>query len=58
MAASTRAAQAKAATVVKKAVPTKRAAPAQRNVRGRRGGLKDMPNMPLDILFEVRLFVT
>ena len=29
-------------------------APARRNVRGRRGGLKDMPNMPLDILIEVR----
>lgn len=23
-------------------------------VRGRRGGLKDMPNMPIDILLEVR----
>ncbi|KAI0745945.1 hypothetical protein C8Q76DRAFT_773444 [Earliella scabrosa] len=37
VAASTRAAQAATA----------------RNVRGRRGGLKDMPNMPLDILFEI-----
>ena len=27
---------------------------ARRNVRGRRGGLKDMPGMPLDILIEVR----
>ncbi|KAH9942448.1 uncharacterized protein BXZ73DRAFT_74704 [Epithele typhae] len=25
----------------------------RRGVRGRRGGLKDMPNMPLDILFEI-----
>ena len=25
----------------------------RRNVRGRRGGLKDMPGMPLDILIEV-----
>ncbi len=29
--------------------------PARRNIRGRRGGLKDMPNMPLDILIEVRV---
>lgn len=28
-------------------------APARRNLRGRRGGLRDMPNMPLDILIEV-----
>ena len=28
-------------------------APVRRNIRGRRGGLKDMPNMPLDILIEV-----
>ncbi|KAI1795643.1 hypothetical protein LXA43DRAFT_730736 [Ganoderma leucocontextum] len=27
--------------------------PARRNIRGRRGGLKDMPNMPLDILIEI-----
>ena len=26
----------------------------RRHLRGRRGGLKDMPEMPLDILFEVR----
>ena len=26
----------------------------RRNVRGRKGGLKDMPNMPFDILLEVR----
>ena len=26
----------------------------RRNIRGRRGGLKDMPQMPLDILIEVR----
>ncbi|RPD66061.1 hypothetical protein L226DRAFT_608973 [Lentinus tigrinus ALCF2SS1-7] len=26
---------------------------ARRNVRGRRGGLKDMPNMPLDVLMEI-----
>ena len=25
----------------------------RRAVRGRRGGLKDLPNMPLDILMEV-----
>lgn len=25
----------------------------RRHVRGRRGGLRDMPQMPLDILFEV-----
>ncbi|KAI0748050.1 hypothetical protein C8Q80DRAFT_1169806 [Daedaleopsis nitida] len=25
----------------------------RRNIRGRRGGLKDMPNMPLDILMEI-----
>ncbi|KZT08431.1 uncharacterized protein LAESUDRAFT_723952 [Laetiporus sulphureus 93-53] len=25
----------------------------RRNVRGKRGGLKDMPNMPLDVLFEI-----
>ncbi|PIL35919.1 hypothetical protein GSI_01579 [Ganoderma sinense ZZ0214-1] len=31
---------------------TKRAL-ARRNIRGRRGGLKDMPNMPLDILIEI-----
>ena len=24
-----------------------------RNIRGRRGGLQDMPKMPLDVLFEV-----
>ncbi|KAI0355612.1 hypothetical protein OH77DRAFT_1454044 [Trametes cingulata] len=27
--------------------------PGRRNIRGRRGGLKDMPNMPLDILIEI-----
>lgn len=26
---------------------------ARKNVRGKKGGLEDMPNMPLDILFEV-----
>ena len=26
----------------------------RRNLRGKRGGLKDMPSMPLDILMEVR----
>lgn len=31
----------------------------RRGLRGRRGGLRDMPNMPLDILVEVRLsFIT
>lgn len=28
--------------------------PGHRNIRGRRGGLADMPNMPLDVLIEVR----
>ncbi len=27
----------------------------RRHLRGRRGGLEGMPNMPLDILFEVSL---
>ena len=31
------------------------AGPARRHVRGRRGGLKDLPMMPLDVLYEVRL---
>lgn len=33
-----------------KALPKKEG---RRNLRGRRGGLKDMPSMPLDILMEV-----
>ena len=40
-------------------VPTPAKAPpkkegGRRNLRGKRGGLKDMPSMPLDILQEVR----
>ncbi len=27
----------------------------RRNLRGRRGGLRDMPNMPLDVLIEVSI---
>ena len=27
---------------------------ARRNLRGKRGGLKNMPSMPLDVLMEVR----
>ena len=28
----------------------------RRNVRGRRGGLKDIVNMPFDVLYEVSMF--
>ncbi|KAI0374176.1 hypothetical protein BV20DRAFT_988540 [Pilatotrama ljubarskyi] len=48
---SAAAATSTSASVVEKA-PTNRT-PARRNIRGRRGGLKDMPNMPLDILIEI-----
>lgn len=30
----------------------KKQGPARRNVRGKRGGLQNMPEMPLDILLE------
>ena len=33
------------------------AAKPRRNLRGRRGSLQDLPSMPLDILFEVRVLV-
>lgn len=33
---------------------TSRNAASKKQLRGRRGGLKDMPNMPIDILLEVR----
>ena len=36
---------------------TKAHAPTRRNLRGRRGSLKDMLNMPLDVLFEVRILL-
>ena len=35
--------------------PTTDTASRPKTIRGRRGGLKDMPNMPLDVLLEVRV---